>query len=54
VLSRALAIGLTAAVHAGRYRWEGTFRVTDAIDRAGWDVLATEAAGTAATSTDTS
>ncbi|MFI7553535.1 hypothetical protein ACIBQ2_27785 [Micromonospora sediminimaris] len=44
VLGRGLAIGLTAAVHAGRYRWEGTFRVTDAVDRAAWDVL--EAGGT--------
>lgn len=41
-LGRCLAIGLTAAVHAGRYRWEGAFRVTDAIDRAAWDVLATD------------
>lgn len=40
VLARCLAIGLTVAVHTGRYRWEGTFRVTDAIDRAAWDVLA--------------
>jgi hypothetical protein len=39
VLGRGLAIGLTAAVHAGRYRWEGRFRVTEAIDRAAWDVL---------------
>jgi hypothetical protein len=39
VLSRCLAIGLTAAVHTGRYGWEGTFRVTDAIDTAAWDVL---------------
>jgi hypothetical protein len=43
VLARALAIGLTAAVHAGRYRWEGTFRVADAIDSAAWDVLTTGA-----------
>jgi hypothetical protein len=42
-LGRALAIGLTAAVHAGRYRWEGTFLVADAIDRAAWDVLAAPA-----------
>ncbi|GAB3849152.1 hypothetical protein GCM10029963_33110 [Micromonospora andamanensis] len=39
VLGRGLAIGLTAAVHAGRYRWEGTFHATDAVDRAAWDVL---------------
>src|SRR5690606_6758479 len=38
-LARCLAIGLTAAVHAGRYRWEGTFRVTEAVDRAAWDLL---------------
>jgi len=42
VLARALAIGLTAAVHAGRYRWEGTFPVAEAIDRAAWDVLSTD------------
>ena len=42
VLARCLAIGLTAAVHAGRYRWEGTFRVTDAIDRAAWDLLSAD------------
>jgi hypothetical protein len=40
-LARCLAVGLTGAVHAGRYTWEGTFRVRDAIDRAGWDVLTT-------------
>ncbi|MCT2280772.1 hypothetical protein M3G91_24445 [Micromonospora chalcea] len=39
VLARALAIGLTAAVHAGRYRWEGIFPVADTIDQAAWDVL---------------
>ncbi|MDQ7905970.1 hypothetical protein RB614_15770 [Phytohabitans sp. ZYX-F-186] len=39
VLARCLAVGLTAAVHAGRYRWEGTFHVGDAIDRAAWDLL---------------
>ncbi|HEY2673123.1 MAG TPA: hypothetical protein VGJ07_22535, partial [Rugosimonospora sp.] len=38
-LARCLAVGLTGAVHAGRYVCEGTFRVRDAIDRAGWDVL---------------
>jgi hypothetical protein len=38
-LARCLAVGLTAAVHAGRYRWEGTFRVNDAIERVAWDVL---------------
>jgi hypothetical protein len=38
-LARCLAVGLTGAVHAGRYLWEGTFRVLDAVDRAGWDVL---------------
>lgn len=45
VLARCLAIGLTAAVYAGRYRWEGTFRVTDAIDRAAWDLLSADRAG---------
>jgi hypothetical protein len=34
VLTRCLAVGLTAAVYAGRYQWEGTFRIGDAIDRA--------------------
>lgn len=43
VLARCLAVGLTAAVHAGRYRWEGTFPVDDAIERAGWDLLGTDA-----------
>ncbi|MDG4797185.1 hypothetical protein [Micromonospora sp. WMMD1082] len=41
-LARCLAVGLTAAVHTDRYTWEGTFRVADAIDRAAWDVLATD------------
>ncbi|GLL02195.1 hypothetical protein [Dactylosporangium matsuzakiense] len=40
VLARALAIGLAAAVHAGRYTWEGTFHIGTAIHRAAWDVLA--------------
>jgi hypothetical protein len=39
-LARCLAVALTAAVHTGRYAWEGTFRITDAVERAGWDVLA--------------
>lgn len=39
-LARCLTVGLTAAVHAERYVWQGTFRVADAIDRAAWDVLA--------------
>jgi hypothetical protein len=39
VLARALAIGLTAAVHAGRYHWEGTFRVVELVDRETWDLL---------------
>ncbi|MGC9665970.1 hypothetical protein ACNTMW_05365 [Planosporangium sp. 12N6] len=43
VLARCLATGLTAAVHAGRYRWEGTFRLGDAVDRAAWDVLSADA-----------
>ncbi|NJP34798.1 hypothetical protein [Micromonospora thermarum] len=51
VLARALAIGLTAAVQAGRYRWEGTFPVADAIDRAAWDVL--DPANTVTTPPDT-
>ncbi|GAA2471471.1 hypothetical protein Ahu01nite_078840 [Winogradskya humida] len=38
-LARCLAVGLTAALHTSRYTWEGTFRVPDAIERAGWDVL---------------
>lgn len=38
-LARCLAIGLTAAAHTGRYRWERRFDTSDAIDRAGWDVL---------------
>jgi hypothetical protein len=41
-LARCLAVGLTGAVHAGRYLWEGTFRVLDAVDRAGWDVLSAD------------
>lgn len=44
-LGRCLAVGLTAAAYTGRYVWDGTFRVADAIDQAGWDVLATGAAG---------
>jgi hypothetical protein len=39
VLARCLAIGLTAAVHAGRYQLVGDFPVAEAIDRAGWDIL---------------
>jgi hypothetical protein len=38
-LARCVAVGLVAAAHAGRYRWEGAFRVGDAVDRAAWDVL---------------
>jgi hypothetical protein len=38
-LTRCLAVGLTAALHTSRYAWEGTFRVPEAIERAGWDVL---------------
>lgn len=38
-LARCLAVGLTAASHTQRYTWEGTFRVADAIECAGWDVL---------------
>jgi hypothetical protein len=43
VLARCLAVGLTAAVHAGRYRWEGTFPVGDTVDRAAWDMLPADA-----------
>lgn len=39
VLARCLAIGLTAAVHAGRYRLEGTFPVHETIERTGWDLF---------------
>lgn len=39
-LTRCLAVGLSAAMYAERYVWQGTFRVADAIDRAAWDVLA--------------
>lgn len=40
VLARCLAIGLTAAVHAGRYRTEGTFPVAETVERTGWDLFA--------------
>lgn len=39
MLARCLAIGLTAAVHAGRYHLESTFRVHESIERAGWDLF---------------
>ena len=39
VLTRCLAIGLTAATHLDRYRWTGLFHVGSAIQRAGWDLL---------------
>lgn len=39
VLERCLAIGLTAAVYTGRYRWDGTFPVGETIDCVAWDVL---------------
>lgn len=39
LLSRCLAVGLTAAVHAGRLSWEDTFRVGLAVEREAWDVL---------------
>jgi hypothetical protein len=45
MLARCLAVGLSAALHAGRYRWENTFRVTDAVDRAAWDVLSADEQG---------
>ena len=38
-LARCLAVALTVAVHTERCLWEGTFRVAEAIERAGWDVL---------------
>lgn len=38
-LARGLAIGLVAAVHAGRFRWSGTFPVRDAVANAAWDLL---------------
>ncbi|MBB5874646.1 hypothetical protein F4553_008080 [Allocatelliglobosispora scoriae] len=38
-LARCLAIGLVAAVHAGRFRWPGTFKVPAAVDHAAWDLL---------------
>ena len=44
-LARCLAVGLTAALQASRYTWEGTFRVAEAIERAGWDVLSTPGGG---------
>jgi hypothetical protein len=48
VLTRCLAVGLTAAVDAGRYQWVGTFPVSVAIDRAAWDVLSDTSNGRAA------
>jgi hypothetical protein len=42
-LARCLAVGLTAAVHAGRYRWEGSLRLGHVIDRNGWDLFDTPA-----------
>ena len=45
-VARCLAVGLAAAVHTDRYTWEGTFRVAEAIERAGWDVLSRPDAGT--------
>ena len=38
-LTRCLAVGMAAAAHLARYRWDGTFRTGHAIERAGWDVL---------------
>nr|WP_221375094.1 hypothetical protein [Actinoplanes polyasparticus] len=38
-LARCLAVGMTAALHASRYTWEGKFCVSDAVEQAGWDVL---------------
>lgn len=45
-LARCLAVGLTAAVHTGRYQWEDTFRVADTLDRVAWDILADTSLGT--------
>lgn len=42
-LCRALTLGMMAAAHLGRYRWSGAFRTGYAIDRLGWDVLASPA-----------
>ncbi len=50
-LARCLAVGLTAAVYAGRYHWEGAFPISDAIDRAAWDVLSDAGSATAADDT---
>jgi hypothetical protein len=41
-LARSLAIALTAAIHTGRYKWDGTFRVDKAIDQSAWDILAVD------------
>lgn len=38
-LARCLAIGLTAAVHTGRFRWDGTFPVQAAVAENAWDVF---------------
>ena len=45
VLARGLAIGLAAAVYAGRCRWEGMFPVFNVIDREAWDILGQERQG---------
>lgn len=41
----ALVVGLAAASHTGRYRWQGAFDVRDAVDRAGWDILPSDSPG---------
>ena len=38
-LARCLAIGLTAAVHTGRFRWDGAFSAQAVIANAAWDVF---------------
>jgi len=38
-LARCLAIGLTAAVHTGRFRWTGTFSAQSAVAENAWDVF---------------
>jgi hypothetical protein len=47
VLARCLAVGLAAAVYAGRYQWEGAFPIGADIDRAAWDVLSDAGSETA-------
>ena len=39
LLAQSLATGLASAAYLDRYRWDGTFRAPQALDRAGWDLL---------------